>query len=610
MSESLEPTEVIKRFKEIKQDYHVIINHYNECLMHAHGLFYPKVLTRRLNEDEATRQWRIDNFRPMTKDIWDRSLNQVGKIFDTTKFFKFCSDQLSEYLLTFRIDGMSIESWLEQRVLPLMMEDANGFIITILKYELLDQLQANPDDNETNDTDLQYQIMYDDSGKPVIDLKYVACDQVYYKDEKNLIYSPHSLQKKYNNFEGEKNGNGGMLEQIQTLLDGHSSEKVCYYWLNEYGYYKIELEKGEIELIPIYEVPFQRLPFHILGGNWRNRRLSKHMHGMYYSYFSNFLPWGDEALSSYSDYQALLAAHSYPIKVETQIECEVDGCNGGLIFNSLTNQHVNCPSCAGTGYKQAIGPFNVIVRPQAKNGTPTYEGPMIEYITPPLEPIDKLKESWELMLEKAERAIFLNTVEEAQSGIAKTIDRDSMVSFLKRIAQNLYVNIYQEILFDIEFYILGAITYQPVVVPPKEFLVYTEDELLTKIEETTIKPLKLDAYRELIDRKWSGQLSVQQMNRWNLIYNIIALDDDLTKMTKLQSGLISNEQYIMDMTYYQFFNQLILEYGEEAFNQTSLPELNQLLTEYVQSSISISTTGASSNADATGQANTTANTSY
>ena len=174
----------------------------------------------------------------------------------------------------------------------------------------------------------------------------------------------------------------------------------------------------------------------------------------------------------------------------------------------------------------------------------------------------------------------------SQSGVAKTIDRDEEMAFCSRIANNLYTRVYANLLGFIEEYILGQIIKKPLIIPPTDFLVYSTDYLLEKVENTSIMALKLDAYKELIDRKWSGQTSQQKIQQWNLYFNSpFFLNDTMTNNDLLAQGYMSSVAYAKNLIYYNYFNQLLMQMGEAQFNQLSLFDLDTMLTETITASM-------------------------
>jgi len=571
MQKSLTPEEIIEQFDKLFASKDHVIDHYRNCQMHAKGIIYDKVLTRRLNEDADTMAWRKENYKAITQSIWQRAVNTLSRIFKSTGFNKYISDQLTEYLSYTKFHNMEIEQLLELKILPLMMEDANGYLIVLPEYEEAnysdEEKQAYLDSEEEADT---YVIRRNEYNEPIIEIEYISCEKVYYKDKTNFIWTKESL---YDDMNGEKTS--PIMEHFKKY--GEKKEK-CYYWLNLYGLYEIEIvNEKEKKINTIFQYQFAAIPVQILGGVWCDDE-------MYYSYLNNFLPWGNEAICSFSDYQALLATASYPVKQMVQIECDAPGCNHGYV----TGEHgmMNCHSCNGTGHKTNIGPFNVIEKPMKADGTLLIETDMLTYIVPPMEPITILAESWKSLLLKAEESVYLLHTDASQSGVAKTIDRDEEMAFCSRIANNLYTRVYANLLGFIEEYILGQIIKKPLIIPPTDFLVYSTDYLLEKVENTSILALKLDAYKELIDRKWSGQTSQQKIQQWNLYFNSpFFLNDTMTNNDLLAQGYMSSVAYAKNLIYYNYFNQLLMQMGEAQFNQLSLFDLDTMLTETITASM-------------------------
>ena len=102
---------------------------------------------------------------------------------------------------------------------------------------------------------------------------------------------------------------------------------------------------------------------------------------------------------------------------------------------------VVCNTCNGTGRVPiAPGPYGVFLRP--KKGKfeegPESVKPVVDYLHPDVAILQFGGEVWEKYLKYVKDALNLLFIDEAQSGVAKSMDREDKIATLDKIARNLY----------------------------------------------------------------------------------------------------------------------------------------------------------------------------
>ena len=135
-------------------------------------------------------------------------------------------------------------------------------------------------------------------------------------------------------------------EKSYVTENGRSVRKGdIYYTLNEEGFYMhqqygLKSEK-RFELTQIYRHDIGRLPAIVLGGDLTDD-------DYFESYFSPFVPFANEAIRQYSDWQGVMTTSAFPYREEIAENCDAPGCRGGAIWNEDEQEHYPCKVCRGT----------------------------------------------------------------------------------------------------------------------------------------------------------------------------------------------------------------------------------------------------------------------
>ena len=132
---------------------------------------------------------------------------------------------------------------------------------------------------------------------------------------------------------------------------------------------------------------------------------------------------------------------AFPYREEVAEDCDHPKCRDGLILDVETGNTASCSKCNGTGYIINRSPYGVFIRAKsnpALDGNTNLSDPVVRFISPPVDIIKYSGEAWQDLLKKAEESLHLLHVVEAQSGVAKAIDREEQYSFLIKISNNIF----------------------------------------------------------------------------------------------------------------------------------------------------------------------------
>jgi len=321
---------------------------------------------------------------------------------------------------------------------------------------------------------------------------------------------------------------------------------------------------------------------------------------IYESFMSGILPFWNDAVREYSDKQANFVQHVYLERVEMQVRCDARGCvpqeelQGMYGIKSGDGCKV-CERCSGTGYISGRSPYGITVVKDKdwKEGQEKMEFPGVTYIDKPTEIVTLLTDDIKELIKKGFEAInmdILNEVGENQSGVAKTIDRSDLDSFLLSISNRLF-NIYSMAAYYIGYFRYSNVlqdwqSYLPEVNKPTNFDVLTSGmlaDILQAAKQAKLNPHLIDELEKDYVNKQFG--SNEKLRRKHTLY--IELDplsnvSEEDKYTRLINGGITRTDYIVSSNIKQFVNRAL---QEQDFLELERSEQLAILREYASEQV-------------------------
>ena len=225
--------------------------------------------------------------------------------------------------------------------------------------------------------------------------------------------------------------------------------------------------------------------------------------------------------------------------------------------------------CKGTGHIITRSPYGVFMRPKGGNvldGESTSE-PMVRFIGPPVDIVKYSGEAWETLLRKAEESLHLNTIDEAQSGVAKMIDREDSFMILTKISNNIFDEIIYRSLLIIEKYRNVSDPMDPIIVKPISFSMKTETDLIDEINMLNDKnapvAFLVETTKDLAKKRFSGNKSISRMVEVLVSYDPIYHLTTKDKQILVQSGTIKKDDLIKSLFAYKTLSKLVAENGTQ-----------------------------------------------
>ena len=554
---TIEDINVILTDRKYRPDYYPEWEHVRETMfVHTRGKKPGKILTeRRPNEDPEIKRYREMIYEPITKGSIQKAIDKLYRIFQNANFSIQVSDELNAYLSTVKFNENFFYSYIQKFVVPRMIEDPNGWLVWIPTGEGL----TNP------------------SVKVDVEPLIIGTDQIKYIDRYSITWIDYKEKSR--------------IKKSNKMVD----EGLVYYRMTTDTFYKHvqygDDRKLQFEIIPIYVHNIGKVPGCVLGGDLTPEKYFE-------SYFSAFVPFANEAIRQYSDWQGVMTTSAFPYREEVGETCDAKGCRDGIIYDSENEEHDLCRRCNGTGKIVSRSPFGVFIR---ERGNAAFSGesssePLIRFVTPPVDIIQYSGDAWQTLLKKAEDALHLNVIDEAQSGVAKIIDREDSFAQLTKISNNIFDEIIYKSLVYIEAYRNVTNPQAPNIIKPISFSMKTEWDLMQEIINLTDRnaPVSflIETTKDLARKRFSGNKAVSRLVEvlvsYDPIYTISAKD----KISMMQSGIIEKEDVLKSLHAYKALTTIVAQNGTAVLEEP-ISDIFAMIDAYLAPMIAEETSGDS-----------------
>lgn len=476
---------------------------FSDMIVHTRGEVPKKLIeTRRPYEPEEIKLYRIANYRAVTKDPINRAITNVQRIFSKSLVEIDISNELQQEVDDRTFDGLDFLTYIQQRVIRRMIEDANGLLVW---WPTSTGSQSEP-------------AIID----PILALS------------KNIIHFTEDV--------------------VTWVSDEMQGDRKVWCTVDRYGTYtkRIEAEKGGR---PTYVIHYQhrenfeweKLPVLLLGGRLTGKEEKGVEIAFLESFFETYNAFANEAIVQMQDHQGILVTSTFPIREMVSLACNSVGCTGGSVFDELAQTWGNCHVCKGTGEMIPTSPYGTLLKPKTgglNNETDTAQA--LKYISPDVAIVRYSGEVWEGLLKRAEKTLNLLFIEEAQSGIAKEVDREDKVATLDLIGRNVFLNLVKGSLE-----ILQELWYLPEVsvdvVLPSTFRVRTDAEIVADMTElrqgNAPEYLIRESAKELIRKRYANNKWTMKIAEVLFIYDPLFALSTAEKNNLLASSAITEKQY-------------------------------------------------------------------
>lgn len=520
---------------------------YNSITRHTQKKSPGELLTkRRPSESREVYEYRIANFEHLTHGVFNRAIERLQEIITESSASVNAPQKLNDYISEIKIDNLTFWQWLNSKVVRRMIDDPNGFIVWWPKGQGLF--------DATLSVDIEPILLLSKN------IKHFNKDFISWKAKET---NPIRL------------GNN-------ELYQGE-----IYYLVDDTNYYKyVQVSAGGVsryELQIHYPHKLGRLPIIPLGGDEISEGEGNDELHFLTSYFSGAVPFANEVMKNYSDHQASVITSAHPIREMESMECAHINCTSGKIKTEgkTPAQWPTCPSCKGSGFAQPVSPYGVLLRPKKKtiNGEEVSRMDAMKYHTINPANLEYQEKYWRNYLADTEKALNLLRVEDAQSGVAKEIDREGIKAMIDKIGFNFYNNIVKR-----SFEIIGALRFinQKIdisLVLPESFKPKTESELAEElynfIEKGAPDFIVIAAAEKFIKKRFSGDKKLLRIAEFLLIKDPLFVYTPEQKNMLIASGSADVIEAQISIKSSSIMMRIAAIMGMEAFMQADFNTLEQ-----------------------------------
>jgi len=487
---------------------------YEDMTVHTQGKKPERIIeTRRPYEDEAIKAYRLESYEPITKGAINRAIQNLQRLFSSSSYRWKVDESVAAYVSASEFKDKDFVSYIASDVVRRMIEDPNGFLVWWPTGEGLIEPTVTVEP------------------QPVL----VLSERVKIADGDSIVWLSNEKSEVMSGRKRQMKGN-------------------VYYVASRSGFFKFsqfgDITKKRYELIEVYRQEFDYAPYIQLGGEATEVEIKGEFVEYFESYFSSYLAFANDAIRQYSDHQAIMVTSAFPIREMEPITCTAEGCNDGWIYdqNDRSKRH-KCGACNGTGQVMPPSPYGTLLRPKPDGmGAEVSSAPALRYISPDVGIVEYSGKHWEMLLEKAEKELNLIFIDEAQSGVAKAIDREDKEASIDRIGANVYTNIIKNSLLIIGDLITMGAASEPVIYLPPTFRIKTEAEMIDEI--TTLRKegapdfVLSEATKDFLQRRYgSNPNMIRAVEILSELDSFFALSTE-EKNTLLAQGAISEREYL------------------------------------------------------------------
>lgn len=482
---------------------------FEEMKVHTRGAVPGKLLnTQRPNEDEKVFEYRKSIYQPITKSSINRSINRLFRIFLNSNFSFKVSEDIEKYLKEKIFENRAFFEFFHGIVVKRMIEDPNGYLVWL------------------------------PSGKGLIE-----------QTEKVTVL-PEIIDSKKIWF---------VDKEVLTWRYDMSDQPEEFWSLTEEGYYRHVLRNDYYILEEIYKHDLGIVPSLVLGGVIESE-------GVLESYFNSFLPFGNEAIRQYSDWQAVNVTSAFPFRTEVYTECDHPQCHAEGGWTNEKDKWITCPRCKGTGQKPHMTPYGKFIRKEPGPGEEMTTVPMIEFTSPAREILDYSQQAWQILIELARKSLFDETIDEAQSGKAKLVDKEDEHAFYSSISNNVYDHLLINSLKIITGYRNINSKEEPSITKPTSFVIKTETDLVNELgvllEKNAPLPFILETVKDLAKKRFSTNKPASKAIDFLMIYDpLFALGAEEKNML-IATNVIDDRTRGKNINSYQVLMKLLMKYPE------------------------------------------------
>lgn len=544
-------------------------------IVHTRGVLPKKLLeTVRPNESEDVKNYRLATYEPITKDGINHAIDAVIRALISSNYKVDYAPETGEYITENKFtlldeqyfnEPLTLLQLIIEHIGRFMFDDPNSYLVW---------MPVNPDDRRIAPQ------LTDQTKVVKIEPLLVDCYNVLEVTEEVLTFQTD--EKK------ELKISENNIRQIAYIyiITKYSIHRLDPYW--DEGEkkikYKVELWYNmgleEDDNNPINDdLAFPFIPAKVLGGNVCMNEKNQ----IYFdSFFQSYAAFGNKAIHAMSDNDGVRVRYNFPFSSVKEDECPT--CKGIGKYPSKEPEDkgrpVRCKQCKGKGTLGMFTPYGTHIRKKPASGESEAFAlaPAVEFYNAPVEILDSsFNVTWKF-LDMAIKSVNLLHIEEAQSGVAKEIDREEKTDMLFKICNNIF-DLYKFSLDSIQCYLVRFSAdrrlEQNVVRNPTTLAVKTQEDLFLEITEMINKnipqPFIIQTANQLAVKVYNGDLTMQKVIKvltvWDVLFGVSTGNISFLKA----AGSIGNKE--MYVHTYGFQTLLSLSQSIKGFEEETIENI-------------------------------------
>lgn len=500
-------------------------------------LFDDYILNRHPNENPEHYNWRLSTFPLISQEIYLNAKEQIiGAIFQQNQYGVKANDPGDQEYL----DSIQFIDFIKDKAPEEIFTDPNCLFVVVEGHF-----------GEFDSTEI---------ANPIIEIA-ESRHIMYYKPREAVV------------FEGREK---------------HEGKKIIYFVDINWCVKLIETKNGNrnsFEVLSYYEHGFGELP--VVENNT--------------NFFQKYVSWADMLARNISDDEVIAKNASYPIRQVVEPVCPT--CLGSKVVpvpckddsgmtEGCTDQ---CGQCGGRG-TISINPGDTFVVPERDRNDSRPIEDYVKYINPDISINDFSYKRWKEIYDFGMRSMHMRYTEEAQSGVAKAIDREQLYLLITNVRNTIY-RIAEKLLR----YIIAYRTVLPIdgieqnkskeytIHLPTQFQIKTEydlqqeyTDLITKGADITVRLAKLNEYMYKVYQ--GDTLALKKYEAIKSFDWLFGMTDSELNTRKILGSAQINDFIRHDRATF-ILNKLILEKGPswviEMPTQTVVEAMENSIKEYL-----------------------------
>ncbi len=542
----------IEVYKDESED---ITSHYN-------GSKPKKLFGERFpSEREVYRKYREENFQPITRASVLRGLAALYRIFTGANHSIHYNAPLDEYMEKAKFEGLTFPQYIFKTFITNSVCDPNGWLVTV------------PKKPENSNDRAEIELICVPSSALIITPKSHA----------GIFAFQHKNAEKIMQYKGE-------TYQVKS----------SYYIITKEWYYKyVQVSRKGKEkrlLIPYYKNYCGEITAVKNGGITAMKKNELEQISYQISYFAHAVPYLNEARIDHTLHQVNKVLNGSPKLVIGGTECS--NCHGQPVIGQewcdkeQCNKQIFCDKCGGFGFTKPESQFDAIeVLPPVNEALGQSYKFVYDYITVPIANLEHLGKEAEKNIQKADEVLLLRFVQEAQSGVAKEIDREEKYSSFYSISDYIFDTVMQRLLtwIDCLRHRGRAVGFQ--IHKPISFQIKTEimlwEELCEKLTKNAPQGDIIATYLDYITKRYPTNKKMQKIEKICIYYEPHYIHT-ITQRQQLQASENIDKNANIRATRVNGIVRLICEdLGDQQFLDASFSQIkkriDELMKEYMPS---------------------------